>query len=77
MSAEYTAKLRRQGRQAARRQRYAAMDRADLLATYGTKLLAKDGFYPKPEKSEFEYDPVDAEGITVAGHLRATWTGRP
>lgn len=40
------------------------------------KFLAKSGFFSKPEASENEYEPVEAESIGSNGNLRPTWQGR-
>lgn len=46
------------------------------LSRMADKLLAKSGFFQKPEATEDEYVPVEADSIGRNGNLRPTWQGR-
>lgn len=53
-----------------------AVGRQRLLERAADRMLRNDGFFPKREKSEDEYIPVDADYISNSGHLKPI-SGRP
>ena len=72
---------------AKRRKSLRSLSKAQL-ERYATKLLAKKGFYKKPEVSDEEHlcqmlerkqgsNTAYPEMISAHGHLKAMWTGRP
>jgi hypothetical protein len=57
MSKAHTEMLRRQGRKAAAKARFAALEPADKLSRKASRLLAKAGFFKKPVEV-MDADPV-------------------
>jgi hypothetical protein len=80
MSKTHTEMLRRQGRKAARKARFAALEPADKLSRKASRLLAKTGFFKKPVET-MDADPVVNRILTEftdkqAGLVEATMIGR-
>lgn len=60
---------------AKRRKSLRSLSKAQLERV-ATRMLAKSGFYKKPDRNT-EQNPVNADMIAAHGGLKATWIGRP